>query len=339
MGLTQGSDDAQGQTQPFSIWAVSDGRTGIETQALGLAEAVARMRPADILVKHVLWPSWMRRAPTVLMPPLRRLLAPGSSSFAPPWPDLWIGNGRAAVPFSIASRRWSRGRTFVVQLQDPLRDSRLFDLVAPPNHDALTGSGVFAITGAPHRLTPERLEAGRAPWRERLDTFARPHITVLIGGRSKAFDLSPARARSLAKDIAEAVRASGGSLFLTVSRRTPPKAEAILREALNALPGIVWDGKGANPYVAFLATADFILVTEDSANMPTEAAATGRPVYLLSMDGQQTRKQRFHAELAAMGIARRFEGRLETWRYTPLCETDRLAAEVLRRMNARCVQA
>ena len=90
-----------------------------------------------------------------------------------------------------------------------------------------------------------------------------------------------------------------------------------------------------NPYFAFLATADVILVTEDSANMPAEAAATGRPVYLLDMDGRQARKQRFHAELAERGIARRFEGRLETWSYAPLRETERLAAEVLRRMDAR----
>ncbi len=69
--------------------------------------------------------------------------------------------------------------------------------------------------------------------------------------------------------------------------------------------------------------------------MPTEAAATGRPVYLLPMDGRQRRKQRFHAELGPLGIARRFEGRLEAWSYPPLRETDRLAAEVLRRMDGR----
>ena len=314
---------------------MSDGRVGIEAQALGLAEAIARVRPAEVTVKRVTWPGWMRRTPSQLTPPLRRLLARGSSGFAPPWPDLWIGNGRAAIPLSIAMRRWSRGRSFVVQLQDPLRACRLFDLVAPPNHDALAGPNVVPITGTPHRLTPERLTAGLAPWRARLEGLPRPHVVVLIGGRSKAFDLSPPRAERLAGEIGGAVRASGGSVLLTFSRRTPPAAEAILRAALGDLPGMVWDGQGANPYVAFLATADFVLVTEDSANMATEATATGRPVYLLAMDGAQARKQRFHAELAALGVARRFEGRLERWRYEPLRETDRLAQEVLRRMPAR----
>ncbi len=317
------------------IWAVTDGRAGIEAQALGLAEAVARLRPAEITCKRIAWPRWMSRAPTQLMPPWRGLLASGGSSLSPPWPDLWIGNGRACVPLSIAVRRWSRGESYVVQLQDPLRPSHLFDLVAPPNHDGLEGPNVFAITGTPHRVTPERLAAELTGARPRLEGLARPHVVALIGGRSKAFDLSSVRAERLGRQIGDAVRASGGTLLLTFSRRTPPEAEAAMRQALEGTPSLIWDGEGANPYFAYLATADVILVTEDSANMPTEAAATGRPVYLLDMDGSQLRKQRFHAELAALGIARRFEGRLESWSYTPMRETDRLAAEVLKRIEAR----
>jgi uncharacterized protein len=330
VGLT-----AHAAARPLLIWAVSDGRAGIEAQAVGLAEAVARLRPAQIVVKRIAWPRWMRRVPTPLMPPVRRLLARSSAGFAPPWPDLWIGNGRAAIPMSIAARRWSHGAAFVVQLQDPLRSTALFDLVAPPNHDGLSGPNVVPITGTPHRITPEGLEAALGPWRERFAALPRPHVVALIGGRSKAFDLSPARAQKLAREIAGAVRDSCGSLLLTFSRRTPQDAEALMRAELETVPGMIWDGEGPNPYFAFLADADVVLVTEDSANMPTEAAATGKPVYLLAMDGEQARKQRFHAELAELGVARRFEGRLERWTYPPLRETERLAAEVLRRMDAR----
>ncbi|WP_174300085.1 mitochondrial fission ELM1 family protein [Caulobacter sp. S45] len=322
-------------TAPLRIWAVSDGRAGIEAQALGLAEAVVRLRPAEIDCRRIAWPRWMRRTPTQFIPAWPRLLARGGSALSPPWPDLWIGNGRASVPLSIAVRRWSSGETYVVQLQDPLRPPQVFDLVAPPNHDGLQGPNVFGITGTPHRVTPELLATELAAWRGRLDGLPRPHVAVLIGGRAKAFNLSPARAVQLARQVSEAVRASGGCQLLTFSRRTPPQAEATMRTVLADVPGLIWDGEGSNPYFAFLASADVILVTEDSANMPTEAAATGRPIYLLDMDGAQARKQRFHAELATLGIARRFEGRLESWSYPPLRETDRLAAEVLRRMDER----
>jgi len=52
-----------GLAPPLTIWAVSDGRVGIEAQVLGLAEAVARQRPAEILVKRIAWPFGLGRLP------------------------------------------------------------------------------------------------------------------------------------------------------------------------------------------------------------------------------------------------------------------------------------
>jgi mitochondrial fission protein ELM1 len=40
-------------SKPLTIWAVSDGRAGIESQVLGLAEAIARQTPADIANRHI----------------------------------------------------------------------------------------------------------------------------------------------------------------------------------------------------------------------------------------------------------------------------------------------
>jgi len=319
---------------PLQIWVVSDGRAGIEAQARGLAEAIAALTPAAITIKRIGWPPWMARVPSQLNLAPLRLLAAGSDAIAPPWPDLWIGNGRAAIPLSIGVRRWAGGRTFVVQLQDPLRPSRLFDLVIPPNHDRLKGANVFGLVGTPHRVTPARLAAETARFSERLEGLPEPKVAVLVGGKSKAFDLSTRRAARLADQIGAAVAKAGGSLLLTFSRRTPEAAKGVMRERLTALPGLIWDGEGDNPYFAFLGAADLVLVTEDSANMATEAAATGKSVYLLRMDGSQARKRRFHAELAGLGIIRWFDGALESWSYQPLRETERAAAEVLRRVRA-----
>jgi len=122
-------------------------------------------------------------------------------------------------------------------------------------------------------------------------------------------------------------------LMLTFSRRTPADARKLLTERLSRLPGVIWNDDGPNPYFAFLGAADVILVTEDSANMPAEAAASGAPVYLLPMEGGQARRRRFHEDLAWHGVTRPFTGRLESWTYAPLNETDRAADEVLRRMG------
>ena len=324
---------------PFSIWAVSDGRSGIETQALGLAEAVARQvadtrRPVDLTVKRVAWNSWIGRLPSGFNIMPRRWVSP-ESGIAPPWPDLWIGAGRASLPLSVRMRRWSEGRTFVVQVQDPRRALRLFDLVIPPKHDRIQGDNVFPITGAPHRVTAERLSQDYEKFRDRLEALPGPRVAVLVGGKSKAFDLTPARAEALATILERALYQEQGSLLMTFSRRTPEAARRILTEKLARRPGMIWDGEGPNPYFAFLAAADFIAVTEDSTNMATEAASTGKPVFILRMDGQSVKMRRFHEDLEARGAARPFGDHFYRWTYEPLAETDRAAAEIVRRMGAR----
>ena len=133
------------------------------------------------------------------------------------------------------------------------------------------------------------------------------------------------------------VEAAGGSLLLTFSRRTPETAKAVMTERLSALPGWIWDGSGDNPLFAMLDAADHVLVTEDSANMATEAAATGKPVHVLPMIALKPpgKFARLHADLEAHGAARPFDGTLEPWTYAPLNETERAAAAVLEAMAAR----
>ncbi|MDP1988725.1 ELM1/GtrOC1 family putative glycosyltransferase, partial [Phenylobacterium sp.] len=131
------------------------------------------------------------------------------------------------------------------------------------------------------------------------------------------------------------VTQDGGSVMVTFSRRTPEAAQAILAARLRHLPGMVWDGSGDNPYFAFLAAADYILVTEESTNMAAEAASTGKPVFVLKMEGESLKFRLFHEELERLGAARPFGGAFHSWTYPPLAETDRAASEVLRRYDNR----
>ena len=103
---------------------------------------------------------------------------------------------------------------------------------------------------------------------------------------------------------------------------------------LAALPGLIWDGTGPNPYFAFLHFADHVLVTEDSANMAAEAASTGKPVHILPMVALKPAGKfaRLHADLRERGAARPFDGTLEGWTYEPLNETERAARAVLDRL-------
>lgn len=322
-------------TPPLSVWVVSDGRAGIQNQALGLAEAVARLTPADIAIKHVRWRPMFDRWPSGLKTPA--MLAPGS--FNPrgvtDWPELWIATGRASLPLSARVRDWSGGQTFTVQTQDPRWNNSAYDLIVAPAHDGLSGDNVFEIIGSPHRITPQKLAEAAPAFCARIAPLPHPRVAVMIGGRSKAFDLTPAHTAVLADRIKAAVQAADGSLLLTFSRRTPDAAQAVMTERLSTLPGWIWDGTGDNPLFAMLDAADHVLVTEDSANMATEAAATGKPVHVLPMVALKPpgKFARLHADLQAQGAARPFDGTLDAWTYAPLNETERAARAVLEAMR------
>jgi len=315
--------------RPLRIWAVSDGRAGIEAQALGLAEAVARVKPAHIGVKRIGWKAGLGRLPWRLIPPG----AATGDPIAPPYPDIWIAAGRATLPFSTRMLSWSEGKTFVVQTQHPRAPLDRFDLIVPPEHDGLTGPNVVPILGAPNRITPEKLSLDLARFQDAIAPLPHPRVAVIVGGKSRAHDLPRDRAAAMGAEIARTLEAAGGSLLLSFTRRTPPAARAAMTAALAHLPGIIWDETGDNPYFAFLAAADAILVTEDSTNLATDAAATAKPLFILPMAGRSAKLARFHAELRRRGIARPFAGELTAPSYPPLLETDRAAGELLRRYD------
>ncbi len=324
-------------SRPLSIWIVSDGRVGMENQALGLGEAVQRLTPAKISVRRIRWRPMFDKLPSALKASWMLDLSsdPTEPAAGETWPDLWIATGRATLPMSARVRAASGGRTFVVQTQDPRWRRGACDLIVAPAHDQVEGANVLSITGSPHRVTAERLAERATEFAQALESLPRPRVAVLVGGRSRAFDLPPAHAADLAERIADAVEAAGGSLMLTFSRRTPDAARAAMTARLAALAGLVWDGDGPNPYFAFLHFADHVLVTEDSANMAAEAASTGKPVHILPMIPLKPADKfsRLHADLRQRGAARPFDGSLETWTYAPLAETDRAARAVLERMT------
>ncbi len=304
-----------------SVWVLHDGKPGMASQALGLAEATGFPFSEKRLSIRRPW-AWL--PPLLWVAPLFAAREAGLA-LAPPWPDLVIGCGRNTARPALAIRRASGGRTLAAQIQDPRVGRGEFDMLFVPEHDRLRGPRILVTSGAIHRVTPERLAAERRRF-PALEELARPILGVLIGGPNRAYRLDLSRLAEIAEMIASVLRRTGGSAVVTPSRRTGERGLAVLRERLAGLPGSIWDGKGNNPYYAYLAIADALLVTADSVSMVSEAAATGKPVHIIGLDGNGAKFARFHETMRKAGITRPFAGRIESWSYTPPDDTARAGA-------------
>jgi mitochondrial fission protein ELM1 len=318
-------------TQPV-CWVITDGKIGMENQCL----AVARRLGFEPLVKRVrLRAPWRQLSPWLLRLGNRHALAAGSDPLAPPWPDLVIATGRHSVAPALAIRDLTGGRCLRVQIQNPGIDPGNFDLVVVPRHDRLGGANVLVTHGAPHGVTPATLDAARRRFAARFADLPHPRVAVLLGGNNGVYRFTELAATALAECLSTLLRGNHGALLLTPSRRTGAAIEAIFRQRLGDLPGEIWDGGGDNPYLAYLAYADHILVTADSVNMVCEAASTGKPVQIIPLDGGSEKFRRFHAGLQQDGVTRPFLGTLERWNYAPFDDTGMVAARVASMLQQR----
>lgn len=254
----------------------------------------------------------------------------------PPWPDLLITAGRHSVLPALAVKQASGGRTVLVAVQDPRIDPARFDLVVVPKHDRARGPNVLVTRGAMNRVTPERLAVGKARLEAGLAHLPHPRIAVVIGGDSKVHRLPPALAARIASQLRQLAETHG--LMVTLSRRTSQAAADVLRAGLDHPNVQLWDGTGENPYFGYLALADAVIVTEDSVSMTSEAAATGKPVHSLPLEGGSPKFDAFHASMRAEGITRPFRGTIEQWTYPVLDDTTAVAAKVRALLAERGLQ-
>ena len=313
-----------------TLWAVHDGKIGMANQVMGLAEALGY----PIIQKSLVFKApWRHLAPPFWFYPLAAL-SPEGALFTPPWPDIVIGCGRLVIAPCLAAKRLSGGRIFWVQIQDPRFARQKVDLMVVPEHDPARGPNVLVTQGAVHRVTAKVLEDARPRFQALFASLQRPLIGVMIGGSNRAYRLTEPLLAQLGDRLAALAR-QGYGIAITASRRTEEAGMTLLREKLAATPHFLWDGTGDNPYFGLLAHADAFIVTSDSVNMVSEAAATGKPIHIVELDGGSAKFRRFHELFKRSGITRPFTGTIEHWSYTPPDDTARAAAEIRRLMANR----
>jgi len=311
-----------------SCWIVVDDKVGVTNQCIGLAEALG----FDFIVKRVSTRALWRYLPLQLWFAPFRSLGPGSDPLQPPWPDVLITGGRRPGGLSMAIKRASGGKTFTIQLQDPYVDLGKFDLAITPRHDHCRGDNVVEMLGALHHITPQRLTEHAARLAPTVAHLPRPLVAVMIGGTNRCYKLTAETGRDIGERLAAMARATGAGLMVSTSRRSGPELTAAIKQQLHGVPSVMWEGKGENPYFAYLGLADYIVVTCDSVSMVTEACATGKPVYVIELEGGSRKFLEFHDSFRRAGYTRPFTGVLERWQPPPLTDMQQAVVEIKRRL-------
>lgn len=312
-------------------WGLSIGVAGMLSQMRGVAQAAG----FGIEFKRTRIQSPWRWLPLHMLPRRMSVLKADHGLAGPP-PPLVIACGRhSVVPTICLKRQWGEG-VLTVFVQDPVIDTENFDLVVAPLHDGVSGRNVIHTLGAVHHVTPEVLaEQRQTPLARQLVQDGRPTVTVLVGGPNKYNSYVAGTINKLINSLHSVVISDDARILMITSRRTPPDVRSRLHSAFAG--HFVWDGSDPNPYLAALAVADFVVVTADSVSMASEAAATGKPVFVQDVGTRLTafRQQRFQRGFAEAGITRPFEGRLEHWDYTPPDDTARVAEAIHWKLNQK----
>jgi mitochondrial fission protein ELM1 len=183
-----------------------------------------------------------------------------------------------------------------------------------------------------HRITPGRLEHARAQFAEHFKAFPTPRVAVMLGGSTNKYRFTKTAMSRVIDDLNNVLENSAGSLLITPSRRTGAENLAMLKHAFAHDPRVyIYDNTGENPYMGLLALADYLIVSNDSVNMMSEARATGKPLYILPLMGHKnTKPERFSQRLMREGSARKTGRGLENWSYAIHDDMAQLAIEIRR---------
>jgi mitochondrial fission protein ELM1 len=274
--MTVRGDTGRAARRLARVWCLLGRKAGDNTQVRALARGLGLYHEEKTITAH----SWELLAHLGTGATLAGIDRRASSPLQPPWPDLVLSAGRRNEPVAQWIRRQSGGTTRLVHVGRPWAALDRWDLiVTTPQYFLPQRDNVLHNQLPLHALDAEELAAAAEQFVPRLAGLPRPWITLLVGGDSGRFVLTPDKGGRLATLASELAARCGGSLLVTDSPRTPAGAANALCRGLS-VPHFShrWSRSAANPYPALLALADAFVVTGESMSMLAEARALGRPL-------------------------------------------------------------
>ncbi len=288
--VTQSCEGGRRFNSNPTVWVLTDDHPGNTTQSLGLAKALGW--PYE--VKALRFTSLVHLHDVLLgMFGATRLGLQRTQSavLTRPWPDLVITTGWRTAHIARWIKKQSHGHTRLVQMgRKGTHVAHLYDLAISCRYFRLPPHSRRIETLVPlTAVSSEQLRQAAERWQNLLANTPRPRIALLVGGTSYACRFDEETAYRLGVEVRSFAEAMGGTVFATTSRRTGPQATVALKKGLGHCCYLhEWQpDQSENPYLAYLALADILIVTGESESMLAEAAATGKPVYIYPLPKQQ----------------------------------------------------
>ena len=249
--------------------------------------------------------------------------------------DVIISCGRKSVIPSIHLKKISNKKVFNIHIQDPKVDLTHFDFIVAPEHDAIEGSNVITTKGAIHYLTENEISENKDYLNSFIKKDERKIWTLIMGGPTKYYDYSTKNMKHIFTALYKLLKKHDFQLVVIPSMRTPINTIHYAKEFFGENHTIIMN-VDKKAYLSALAISENIIVTCDSSSMISEAALTGKPIYIASILPKKNDKRfrRFRNLFRELNITRNLGEDLENWSYPKLDETNRVANIIKQKINS-----
>jgi len=243
-----------------------------------------------------------------------------------------ISCGRKSVIPSIALKKRLGSEIFNIHIQDPKVSFEHFDQIITPDHDGIKGDNVLTTRGSIHYLTKKEI-LDNSKYLQ-LDKGKKQIVSFILGGPNKYYNYSDEQIHFIFNKVKTLFTPDKYKIIVIPSYRTP---EEIIKKAYNtfSINHYVVKNIDKKAYLSSLAQADYIIVTCDSTSMISEAAVTGKPVYMAMMKPRKSIKRfkSFYTQFKELGIAKELTDSIDNWSYDKLDEVNRIAPLIKEKMK------
>ena len=247
--------------------------------------------------------------------------------------NIVISCGRKSVIPSIYLKKKFKNKIMNIHIQDPKVSLNNFDFVVAPEHDGLMGKNVLTSKGAIHYLRSEELDLNENYLTSKMSK-EKKIVTLIVGGPNKYYDFNDINIEKIFLKIEKNFIQNGYQLIFIPSMRTPA---SIIKKAEDFFDKnqIIIQDVNKKAYLSSLKLADYIVVTCDSTSMISEAAITGKPIYVAQMPAIKNNKRfkHFFNLFETLNITKNLQDSIEYWEYEILDETNKISSYIKEKIN------